>query len=314
MEEVGQGMKGTGEVMTFREVLADGPTGGRKLVVTAELSPPGNPVSEPVRRAAATIAGLVDAINVTDNPAATPKVSSVVTATWLIEAGVEPIMQITTRDRNLLAIQSDLLGAWAVGVKNLLVLSGDPLKVGKYAELAKFVGDVDSNALIRLVRQLNSGQLAAGEALSTPTDFFVAAAMNPLVDAAAKIAGKIEAGAQFFQTNIVYDVARFADWFTPHVESGVLAGAPVLVGVMPPRSVAALEHMHKNIPGVEVDEATFAKLRGLSGQDAKAAGVEVAAAVIEQLRKIPGVAGVHIMAPGWEAEAVTRVVSAIARP
>ena len=90
-------------------------------------------------------------------------------------------MQITTRDRNLLAIQSDLLGAWAVGVKNLLVLSGDPLKVGKYAELAKFVGDVDSNALIRLVRQLNSGQLAAGETLSTPTDFFVAAAMSPLV-------------------------------------------------------------------------------------------------------------------------------------
>ncbi len=300
--------------MTFREVLADGPAGGRKLVVTAELSPPANPVSEPVRRAAAAIAGLVDAANVTDNPAATPKVSSVVTSTWLIEAGVEPIMQITTRDRNLLAIQSDLLGAWAAGVKNLLVLSGDPLKVGKYAGLAKFVGDVDSNGLIRLVRQLNSGQLAAGETLSTPTDFFVAAAMNPLIDAAAKIAGKIEAGAQFFQTNIVYDVARFADWFTPHVESGVLAGAPVLVGVMPPRSIAALEHMHKNIPGVEVDEATFARLRGLSGEDAKAAGVEVAAQVIEQLRKIPGVAGVHIMAPGWEAEAVSRVVSAIARP
>jgi methylenetetrahydrofolate reductase (NADPH) len=88
----------------------------------------------------------------------------------------------------------------------------------------------------------------------------------------------------------------------------------VLVGVMPPRSVAALEHMHKNIPGVEVDEATFARLRGLSGEDAKAAGVEVAAQVIEQLRKIPGVAGVHIMAPGWEAEAVTRVVGAIAHP
>src|SRR6266404_2735825 len=194
--------------MTFREVLADG-----RFVVTAELSPPGNPVAGPVRRAAATIAGLVDAANVTDNPAATPKVSALVTSTWLIEAGVEPIMQITTRDRNLLAIQSDLLGAWAVGVQNLLVLSGDPLKVGKYAELATFVGDVDSGALIRLVRQLNSGQLAAGETLSTPTDFFVAAAMNPLVDLAGEIAGKIEAGAQFFQTNIVYDVARFTDWF-----------------------------------------------------------------------------------------------------
>src|SRR5260370_13038093 len=194
------------------------------------------------------------------------------------------IMEMTTGERNLLEILSDVLGAWAVGVQNLLVLSGDPLKVGKYAELAKFVGDVDSNALIRLVRQLNSGRLAAGETLSTPTDFFVAAAVNPLVDVAGKIAGKVEAGAQFFQTNIVYDVARFADWFTPHVESGVLAGAPVLVGVMPPRSVAALEHMHKNIPGVEVDEATFARLRGLSGEDAKAAAVELAAAAIAHLR------------------------------
>jgi methylenetetrahydrofolate reductase (NADPH) len=295
--------------MTFREVLADG-----RFVVTAELSPPGNPVADPVRRAAAAIAGLVDAANVTDNPAATPKVSSVIASTWLIEAGVEPIMQITTRDRNLLAIQSDLLGAWAAGVRNLLVLSGDPLKVGKYADLAKFVGDVDSSALIKLVRQLNSGRLAAGEALTVPTGFFVAAAMNPLVDSAAKIAGKIEAGAQFFQTNIVYDVARFAEWFAPHAESGVLGGAPVLVGVMPPRSTAALEHMHKNIPGVEVDEATFAKLRGLAGEDAKAAGVDVAAQVIEQLRKVPCVAGVHIMAPGWEAEAITRVVSAIAPP
>jgi methylenetetrahydrofolate reductase (NADPH) len=292
--------------MTLRDVLASG-----RFTVTAELSPPGNPVADPVRRAAAAIAGLVDAANVTDNPAATPKVSPVVTSSWLIEAGIEPIMQITTRDRNLLALQSDLLGAWAVGVRNLLVLSGDPLKVGKYAELAKFVGDVDSNALIKLVAALNSGRLAAGEALSTPTGFFVAAALNPLVDQAVKIAGKIEAGARFFQTNIVYDVARFADWFTPHVESGLLGDAPVLVGVMPPRSTAALEHMHKNIPGVEVDEATFAKLAGLSGEDAKAAGVEVTAQVIEQLRKVPGVAGVHIMAPGWEAEAITRVVSAI---
>jgi methylenetetrahydrofolate reductase (NADPH) len=292
--------------MTLREVLASG-----TFTVTAELSPPGNPVAEPVRRAASAIAGLVDAANVTDNPAATPKVSPVVASSWLIEQGVEPIMQITTRDRNLLALQSDLLGAWAVGVRNLLVLSGDPLKVGKYADLARPVGDVDSNALIKLVTTLNAGHLAAGETLSTPTDFFVAAALNPLVDAAPKIAGKVAAGARFFQTNIVYDVARFAEWFAPHVESGVLGGAPVLVGVMPPRSTAALAHMHKNIPGVEVDDATFAKLAGLAGDDAKAAGVAVAAAVIEQLRKLPGVAGVHIMAPGWEAEAITRVVAAI---
>ena len=291
--------------MTLRDALASG-----RFTVTAELSPPGSPVPEPVRRAAAAMAGLVDAANVTDNPAAAPRLSPVVTSSWLIDQGLEPIMQITTRDRNLLALQSDLLGAWAVGVRNLLALSGDPLKVGKYAQLAKFVGDVDSNALIRLVGMLNAGQLAAGETLSTPTGFLVGAALNPLVDGAPRIAAKVDAGARFFQTNIVYDVPRFAEWFTSHVESGVLAGTPVLVGVMPPRSTAALEHMHKNIPGVEVDEVSFARLAGLSGEDAKAAGVEVAAQVIGQLRKVPGVAGVHIMAPGWEAEAVARVVAA----
>ncbi|HEX4831353.1 MAG TPA: methylenetetrahydrofolate reductase [Trebonia sp.] len=292
--------------MSLRDVLASG-----KFTVTAELSPPSNPVAEPVRRAAAMVKGLIEAANVTDNPAASPKVSPVVTASWLIEQGVEPIMQVTTRDRNLLAIQSDLLAAWAVGVRNLLVLSGDPLQVGKYAELATFVGDVDSGGLLRLVAGMNAGRLAAGESLAEPTDFFVAAALNPLVDAEAKIAGKVAAGARFFQTNVVYDVARFADWFTPHVESGILGDAPVLVGVMPPRSTGALEHMHKHIPGVEVDDATFAALAGLSGAEAKAAGVEVAARAVEQLRKVPGVAGVHVMAPGWEAEAITRVVGAI---
>jgi methylenetetrahydrofolate reductase (NADPH) len=292
--------------MTLREALASG-----KFTITAELSPPGSPVAGPVRRAASAIAGLVDAANVTDNPAATPKLSPLVASSWLIEQGVDPIMQVTTRDRNLLALQSDLLGAWAIGVRNLLVLSGDPLKVGRYAELASAVGDVDSNALIRLVTTLNAGHLAAGETLSTPTGFLVAAALSPLVDSAPKIAGKVAAGARFFQTNIVYDVARFAEWFTPHVESGDLGGAPVLVGVMPPRSTTALEHMHRNIPGVEVDDLTFARLAGLAGDDAKAAGVAVAAEVIGQLRALPGVAGVHIMAPGWEAEAITRVVAAI---
>lgn len=295
--------------MALREALTAG-----TFTVTAELNPPADPVAEPVRHTARALKDLVAAANVTDNAAATVKVTPLAAATWMIEQGLEPIMQVTTRDRNVLALQSELLGAWALGVRNILALSGDPLKVGRYADTASRVADLDSLGLVRLIRQLNDGRLAAGESLNTPTGFFVASAMNPLVDSPEKVEAKIAAGTQFFQTNIVYDVARFADWFTPHVESGALAGAPVLVGVMPPRSVGALEHMHKNIPGVEVDEATFAKLRGLSGEDAKAAGVEVAAQVIEQLRKIPGVAGVHIMAPGWEAEAVTRVVSAIGQP
>jgi len=106
-------------------------------------------------------------------------------------------------------------------------------------------------------------------------------------------------------------VSRFANWFAPLVEDGTLDGIPVLVGVMPPRSSRTLEHMHNNIPGVEVDDATFARLAGLAGEEAKMAGVQVAADVISQLREVPGVAGTHIMAPGWEAEAVTRVIDMI---
>lgn len=291
--------------MSLRDTLAAG-----KFAVTAELSPPLDPVAEPARRAAAALAGLVDAANLTDNQAATVKVSPLACSTWLIEAGLAPIMQVTTRDRNIMAIQSDLLGAWALGVRNVLALSGDPLKVGRYADIASNVGDVDSLGLVRLIRNLNEGRLAAGETLGTPTGFFVASALNPLVDPAAKAEAKIEAGAQFFQTNIVFDVPRFAEWFGPLNDAGILKNTPVLVGVMPPRSTRALEHMHKNIPGVEVDDATFARLDGLSGEEAKAAGVAVAADVIRALRKVPGVAGVHIMAPGWETEAVTRVVEA----
>jgi len=292
--------------MTLRDVLASG-----SFALTAELNPPMDPVAEPFRLAAAALAPKVTAANVTDNAAATVKVSPLAAATWMLGQGLEPIMQVTTRDRNIMALQADLLGAWALGVRNILALSGDPLKVGRYADMATKVSDLDSLGLVRLIRKLNDGQLAAGETLTTPTGFYVASAMNPLADSHGKIVAKIAAGTQFFQTNIVYDVSRFANWFAPLVEDGTLDGIPVLVGVMPPRSSRTLEHMHNNIPGVEVDDATFARLAGLAGEEAKMAGVQVAADVISQLREVPGVAGTHIMAPGWEAEAVTRVIDMV---
>ena len=292
--------------MTLRDVLASG-----SFALTAELNPPMDPVAEPFRLAAAALAPKVTAANVTDNAAATVKVSPLAAATWMLGQGLEPIMQVTTRDRNIMALQADLLGAWALGVRNILALSGDPLKVGRYADMATKVSDLDSLGLVRLIRKLNDGQLAAGETLTTPTGFYVASAMNPLADSADKVKAKIAAGTQFFQTNIVYDVSRFANWFAPLVEDGTLDGIPVLVGVMPPRSSRTLEHMHNNIPGVEVDDATFARLAGLAGDAAKMAGVQVAADVISRLREVPGVAGTHIMAPGWEAEAVTRVIDMI---
>jgi len=278
-------------------------------VVTAELGPPVEPDPAPVRETARRFAPLVHAANVTDNQAATVKLSPVACSVWMLEEGLEPIMQVTTRDRNLLALQADLLGAWALGVRSILALTGDPLKVGPYESLTKPTSDLDSVGLLTLVANMNAGRLAAGETLQHPTDFLIATAANPLVDTLERLERKLAAGAQCFQTNIVYDVERFAAWLGPIVDAGVTERAPMIVGVTPPRSTRMLRHMHDRIPGVEVDDATFERMSGLEGDAAKAAGIEIAVEIIERLRELPDVAGVHIMAPGWEAEAVPLVVA-----
>jgi methylenetetrahydrofolate reductase (NADPH) len=292
-------------------MLADTLASGR-FVVTAELGPPVEPDAELVRQSARALVGVVDAANVTDNQAATVKLSPLACAGWMLEEGLEPIMQLTTRDRNVMALQSDLLAAWALGVGTILGLSGDPLKVGPYEEIATRVGDLDSIGLARLIAKMNAGELAAGEKLQTPTGFLIASAANPLVDGVEKLEAKLDAGVRCLQTNIVYDVERFAEWFAPMVEAGVAERAPVLVGVTPPRSSRMLQYMHDRIPGIEVDDATFARMRDLEGEEAQAAGIEIAVDVVRALRSVSGVAGVHLMAPGWADEAVPRVVKAAA--
>ena len=280
------------------------------FIVTAELGPPAEPSADPVRRAAMALAPVVHAANVTDNQAATVKMSPLAAAVVMLECGLEPIMQMTGRDRNVLALQADLLGAWALGVRTVLALGGDPLKVGPYEGRATRVGDVDSIGLARMIGSLNAGELLAGERLANPTGFLVAGAANPLVDSVERLQAKADAGVGLFQTNIVYDVERFAAWFAPVVAAGLIGRAPVLVGVTPPRSVRMLEYLHERIPGVEVDDATFARMHRLEGEAAKDEGVRIASDVITRLRDVEGVAGVHIMAPGWEVEAVPRVTEA----
>jgi methylenetetrahydrofolate reductase (NADPH) len=289
--------------------LAAALTSGR-FVLTAELGPPRDPDPELVRTAGRLLAGRVDAVNVTDNPAATVKLSPLAAAVLLAGEGVEPILQMTARDRNLMALQAELLGAWALGVRTVLALSGDPLEVGPYEALATPVRDVDSLGLTRLIAGLNAGRLAAGEQLAHPTGFLIAGAANPLVDPLERLRAKLDAGIGLLQTNIVFDVDRFAEWFAPLEEAGGARRAPVLVGVMPPRSARMLHHLHDRIPGVEVDGATFARMEDLEGEAAKDEGVRIAAELVERLREVSGIAGVHLMAPGWESVAVPAVVRA----
>ena len=279
-----------------------------RFAVTAELGPPRDPDGAPIRAAADVFAGLVDAVNVTDNQAATVKVSAIACAALLLDEGVDPILQITGRDRNLMAVQSDLLGAWVLGIRTVLVLSGDPLAVGPYDALATHVPDLDARRLARLITSMNAGSLAAGETLRRPTGFRIVGAANPVLDSAESLTSKLDSGVTLLQSNIVYDVERFTEWLAPMARLGITERAPLLVGVAPPRSRRMLEHLHNNIPGVEVDDVTFARMDGLEGDAAKAAGVEIAADLIVRLRSIPGVAGVHLMAPGWETEAVPWLV------
>jgi 5,10-methylenetetrahydrofolate reductase len=282
----------------------------RNFVVTAEFGPPRDPDPDSVRAGARALAASVDAVNVTDNQAATVKLSPVACSALLIEEGVDPILQLTGRDRNVMALQSELLGAWALGVRTVLALTGDPLSVGPYEGVATRVGDLDSLGLTRLVATMNDGRLAADEPLALPTSFLIAGAANPLVDSVERLAGKLEAGVGLLQTNIVYDVDRFAAWLAPLVEAGITERAPLLVGIAPPRSTGMLTYMHERIPGVEVDDATFARMEGLSGDAATATGIEIAAEAIQRLRQVQGVSGVHLMAPGWESVAVPAVVRA----
>jgi methylenetetrahydrofolate reductase (NADPH) len=290
--------------MSLRSTLASG-----AFTITAELGPPRDPDPEIVRVKARALSGVVDAANVTDNQAATVKLSPLAASVWMREEGLEPILQLTTRDRNLLALQSDLLAAWALGVESVLTLFGDPLEVGPYASTATRVGDVDALELMRLVLDMNEGRLAAGEEIRTPTDFLLIGAANPFRDTVERLESKLAAGVRCFQTNIVYDVERFASWFAPVVAAGLPDRAPFLVGVSPPRSVRALRNMHDNIPGIDVDAATFARLDGLEGDAAADAGIDLAVDVVRCLRELDGVGGIHVMAPGWEAEAVPRVVA-----
>jgi 5,10-methylenetetrahydrofolate reductase len=157
---------------------------------------------------------------------------------------------------------------------------------------------------------MNEGRLAADEPLEQPTSFLVAGAANPLVDSVERLEGKLAAGVGLLQSNIVYDVERFAEWLAPFVEAGITERAPLLVGIAPPRSTRMLTYMHERIPGVEVDDATFARMEGRSGDDATATGIEIAAELVQRVREVPGVSGVHLMAPGWESVAVPAVVRA----
>jgi methylenetetrahydrofolate reductase (NADPH) len=280
----------------------------RRFCVTSEVVPPRSGSSEPVERQARELVGYADAVNVTDNPTASAHMSPVAGAGIVAGAGLEPTVQLTVRDRNRLALAGDLMGAWALGARNVLCLTGDPLAIGDEPD-ATFVGDIGLLELVSLVANLRErGRLPSGAEVADPPRYFVGVADTPLVERydPARLEVKLDAGAMFVMTQIAYAVDRIAAWAEVVRPRGVFERATVLVGVAPLRSAKQARYMDRHLPGVHVPDDLLRALVD-AGPEAEALGTAQCVEVVTALQKISGIAGVHVMGLGRE-EVVRHVI------
>jgi methylenetetrahydrofolate reductase (NADPH) len=292
-----------------------------QFAVTAELGPPKNADPAIIRRKARLLGGWADAVNITDNQTAIVRMSSIAAGKLALDEGLEPIIQMTCRDRNRLAMQADILGAYALGLRNLLCLTGDHQSFGNHPQ-AKNVHDLDSTQLIQMVVGLRDrGAFQCGEEIKGVTPrFFVGAAENPFADPAdfrpLRLGKKARAGADFVQTQLVYNLPRFREFMARVCDLGVDKQVYLLAGVGPLKSVGAAKYMRDKVPGLDVPNEIVERMeatgKGIDDKKAKAeaakrVGIDICVELIQQLREVPGVAGVHIMAIEWE-EAVAEIV------
>ncbi|MHB1391366.1 MAG: methylenetetrahydrofolate reductase [Thermoleophilia bacterium] len=289
----------------LEQVLTDG-----KFAVTAELGPPKGADPQVIIDKAGLLKGHADAVNITDNQTAIARMSSMAAAKLALEQGLEPIMQMTCRDRNRLGMQADILGAAALGIKNLLCLTGDHQSFGNHPE-AMGVFDLDSITLIRMVRDMrDEGIFQSGEELSSPPRLFIGAAANPYADPfpfrALRLAKKVEAGIDFVQTQIIYNVEKFEEFMAQCRELGVTERCKILAGVAPLKSVGMARYMKNRVAGMDVPDSVVERMG--AAEDAQSEGIDVCVGIINRVREIEGVAGVHVMAVEWEA-AVPEILS-----
>jgi methylenetetrahydrofolate reductase (NADPH) len=272
------------------------------FAVTAEVVPPRSGSGADVTRQARSLVGYADAVNVTDNPTASAHMSAEAGAAFVAAAGIEPTLQITLRDRNRLALTSELLGGWALGARNVLCLTGDPVKIGDHPD-ALSVNDLDVVELIALARRLrDSSTMLSGAAVEEAPAFFIGAADAPLAEGydPARLEQKIDAGAHFVQTQITYDVDAMAEWAGILYARGISERAFVMPGVAPLASAKAARFVNEKIPGVSVPKALIDELEA-AGPDAPAVGVRQCVEIVSALAEVPGFRGVHVMGLGHEA-------------
>ena len=266
------------------------------FVVTSELTPPKGIDITKMLATAESLKGHVDAFNVTDSHNARMSLSPLAAAHALIQAGVEPILQMTTRDRNRIALQSDMLGAGSLGVRHLVCMGGDPPHLGDHPD-AKPVFDFGTEELISAATALAKGEDSTGNALNQAPDFNVGAVVNPgasdLDNELARLEKKIDSGARYFQTQAVFDASAFEAFMTRVGRFNV----PIIAGILPVKSARMAEHMNKNVPGIDVPIDVISAID--AAEDVKAVSAEIAAGIIKDI--MPMCQGIHIMAIGWEA-------------
>lgn len=282
-----------------------------RFAVTAELDAPDSADPEDVYRNALVLAEVCDAINATDGAGANCHMSSLGCCALLTRAGYEPVLQVSCRDRNRIALQGDLLGAAAMGVQNVLCLTGDDVTAGDQPE-AKRVFDLDSIQLLQVARMMrDQGVLLSGRPLITPPRLFLGAVENPFVAPfelrAHRLAKKVAAGAQFIQTQYCFDVPRFQRFMALVRELGLHERVFILVGVGPLRSAKAAEYMRTRVPGVWIPDALLRRMEGVPKKQQAAEGIRICVELIQQVREIAGVHGVHVMAFRQE-EAVAEII------
>jgi methylenetetrahydrofolate reductase (NADPH) len=281
----------------LEKVLTEG-----HFAVTGELGPPKGTSADFVRRKVEILRNYVDAINITDNQTAVVRMSSVAACAILKQVGLDPVMQMTCRDRNRIAIQADILGAVALGVGNLLCLSGDHQKFGNHPE-SKNVHDIDSMQLIQMVRRMrDDAQFLSGDKVYGGVRLLIGAAANPFADPfefrPLRLEKKVRAGADFIQTQGVFDVERFARYMELVRERGLHEQVYILAGIIPMKSAGMARYMRDYVAGLTVPSELVERME--DAEDAKEEGVRISLDLIEQLREIEGVHGVHIMAVAWE--------------
>ena len=283
----------------LEKVIASG-----NLAVTSECGPPRGSSSEKIIEKAKMLQGYVDAVNVTDNQTAMVRMSSFAACVFIKQLGMSPILQMVTRDRNRLAMQADILGAYAHGIDTMLCLSGDHPHFGDHP-MAANVHDIDSIQLLQMVKNMrDEGKFQGGDDIQNPPKMFIGAAANPFADPfelrVARLAKKINAGADFIQTQCIYNLDKFEKWMEGVRDRGLHEKIHILAGITPMKSAGMARYMKNKVPGMDVPDEIIKRMAGVPKEKQPDEGIKISVEAIERLKTVEGIKGFHLMAIEWE--------------